>query len=127
MKIDVKDPPRSFVVKGAGLEDVLYDCAHIELKPNEQVTFKTPEGTEYDVTRKSWGYYATPSTNGRLKSFGLRAALIKASTGRYFVMLVESGKVAEFQRYLDDDKQLLLCWLDDDTHLARLSESFGHD
>ena len=58
VKIDVKDPPRRFGAKGAGLEDVLHDCAHIELEPNEQVTFKTATGAEYDVTRKSWGYYA---------------------------------------------------------------------
>ena len=41
-------------------------------------------------------------------------------------MLVESGKEPEFHRYLADDKQKLLCWLDDDAHLARLTETFKH-
>lgn len=125
MKINVGDPPRSFAVKGAGLEEVLHDCAHIVLEPNEQVTFETADGAEYDVTRKTWGYYATPSTNGRLRSFGLRAALVRASTGRFFVMLAEVDKQEEFHRYLADDRQQLLCWLDDDAHLERLAEVFG--
>ncbi|RDV03166.1 hypothetical protein [Undibacter mobilis] len=124
MKIDAKTPPRCFTVKGAGLEDVLCDCAHIRLEPNEQVTFITPNGAEYDVARKSWGYYATPSTNGRLKSFNFRTALVRASTGRFFVMLVETDKIESFLAYLTADKQALVCWLDDEKDLARLSAAF---
>jgi len=124
MKIDAKTPPRSFPVKGAGLEDVLHDCAHIQLEANEQVTFVTPSGAEYDVVRKSWGYYATPSTNGRLKSFNFRTALVRASTGRFFVMLAESEKIDDFLAYLAADKQALVCWLDDEKDLTRLTAAF---
>lgn len=125
MKIDVKNPPRAFAVKGAGLEAVLHDCAHIVLNADEQVTFTTESGGEYDVTRKSWGFYATPSTNGRLKNFGLRAALVRASSGRFFVMLVESDREDDFRTYLKADKQFLVCWLDDEKHLARLTDAFN--
>jgi hypothetical protein len=124
MKIDVKNPPRTFAVKGAGLETILSDCATIDLSPNEQVTFKTGAGAEYDVVRKSWGFYATPSTNGRLKSFGLRAAFVRSSIGRFFIMLVEKNKEVEFESYLTQDKQQLICWLDDEAQLARLTEAF---
>lgn len=124
MKIAVKNPPRSFPVKGAGIEDVLHDCAHIQLEANEQVTFVTPGGAEYDVARKFWGYYATPSTNGRLKSFNFRTALVRASTGRFFVMLVEADKIEGFLEYLTTDKQALVCWLDDEKDLARLTAAF---
>ena len=58
------------------------DCGRIALAPDEQVTFTTEAGGEYDVTRKSWGFYATPSINGRLKTFGLRAALVRNVAGR---------------------------------------------
>src|SRR5262249_4821610 len=92
-----------------------------------QVTFITERGAEYDVARKSWGFYATPSTNGRLRSFGLRAALVRASSGRLFVMLVEADKEAGFREYLFADKQKLICWLDDDGHLARLMDAFDCD
>lgn len=124
MRIDVKGPPRTFEVKGAGITDVLSDCATIDLAPNEQVTFKSGGGGEYDVVRKPWGYYATPSTNGRLKSFGLRAAIVRSSIGQIFVMLVEQAKEAEFRDYLARDQQNLVCWLDDEADLARLMKTF---
>ena len=124
MKIDVKNPPRTFTVKGAGIQDDLHDCATIALAPNEQVTFVTDAGGEYDVTRKTWGYYATPSTNGRLKGFGLRTALVRASSGRFFVMIIEADKQAAFHTYLADDKQELVCWLDDEEQLTRLTNAF---
>ena len=48
------------------------DCGSIYLKSDEQVTFKCEKGSEYDVTKKEWGYYATPSLNGRLKKLWLK-------------------------------------------------------
>ena len=63
MKFKPKNPPRTFEV-GAETKYTMSDCASIELEPNEQVTFLAGKA-EYDVTRKEWGYYATPSTNGR--------------------------------------------------------------
>jgi hypothetical protein len=52
----------------------------------------TKSGAEYDVAAKDWGFYATPSLNGRLQQFGLRGVLIRnRGTGRYFVLLVEPG------------------------------------
>ena len=29
------------------------------------------------LQKKNWGFYSTPSINGRLKKFGLKCALIK--------------------------------------------------
>lgn len=124
MKIDLEDPPRAFRVKGAAIEVVLHDCADIALDADEQVTFTTEKGGEYDVTRKSWGFYATPSTNGRLKDFGFRTALVRASSGRWYVMLVQPGGDAEFTRYIESDKQAVVCWLDDEEHLTRLKAAF---
>ena len=50
MELTMNDPPRTYEV---GVNAVkIKDCAHIELKPNEQVTFLTESGAEYDVTRK---------------------------------------------------------------------------
>lgn len=124
MKIDVKSPPRTFPVKGPGLEAVLSDCAHIALDPNEQVTFTAEGGVEYDVARKTWGFYATPSINARLTSFGLRTALVHNTLGRFFVMLVERDKHDDFLAYLRADQQQLVCWLDEPATLDRLLAVF---
>ena len=71
MRFRPQDPPREFEV-GYGETIVMRDCGRVELDADEQVTFTTESGAEYDVARKSWGFYATPSLNGRLTGFGLR-------------------------------------------------------
>jgi hypothetical protein len=119
------DPPRTFEVSGAGVRLHLSDCGRVVLSADEQVTFTTEAGGEFDVTRKSWGFYATPSTNGRLKTFGLRAALVRNVAGRLFVVLVEQGKEGDFLAYVDADKQTLLTWLDDDASVERLAARLG--
>ena len=121
MKFTPVNPPRSFQV---GLrEDVeINDCAHIELAPNEQVTFITEPGAEYDVVRKSWGFYATPSLNGRLQRFGFRAVLVKNPDSKFYILLVERGKEPELHRYLDGEGLTVVCWLDSDAKLKSIEQ-----
>jgi hypothetical protein len=59
MKFEVKKLPRIFEV-GDRNKISIADCAELDLEPNEQVTFKTASGAEYDVTRKEWGYLRHP-------------------------------------------------------------------
>ena len=124
MKFDPRDPPRLFTVSGAGVNLTLSDCGSLELNSDEQVTFKTEAGGEYDVTRKNWGFYATPSINGRLKSFGLRGALVVSKVGKIYLMLVESEKEKEFLAYIDSDFQKFLCWLDVDDTVEKIIKLF---
>lgn len=84
----------------------------MELAPDEQITFVTEEGLQYDVTRKSWGFYATPSLNGRLARFHLKPVMVKNRTGRFFILLVEAGKEADFNRYVEEEKLEIICWMD---------------
>ena len=126
--VDVKftpmDPPREFDVGGD--EPIrMSDCARIELDPNEQVTFATDSGVEYDVARKSWGYYATPSLNGRLPKFGLRAALVAGPGSRYYVFLIERGKEQDCERYMDAEGHRIVRWLDNTPDLESLSSTPG--
>src|SRR5688572_21632643 len=100
VKFTLIEPPREFEVGKTEIVK-LKDCARIRLEPDEQVTFVTESGAEYDVARKSWGFYATPSLNARLQQFGLRALLVKSLAGKFYIFLVESGKEADCQRYLD--------------------------
>ena len=98
MKIKIKN--RKFLV-GKKKNIQIKDCAEINLRSNEQVTFTEKNKFEYDVTKKNWGFYSTPSINGRLKKFGLKCALIKnKNTQRLFVTLVEKSKLLEFKKYL---------------------------
>ncbi len=124
MKVEKKDPPRTYRA-GQAEPVTISDCARIALEPDEQVTFVTESGGEYDLTRKDWGFYATPSTNGRLRDFGLRAVLIRNLAGRYYVLLVERGKEAQFERYHTIEGFTLVCWLDDDAALERLAAGVG--
>lgn len=112
MKIREIKPPRTFEV-GFEQKITLKDCAHIELAPDEQITLTTPSGTEYDICRKSWGYYATPSLNGRLPDHRLHAFLVKSEqTGKYNIFLMEEGKDREFEDYLKLHGHRIVCRLD---------------
>lgn len=119
MKLTLIEPPREFEV-GQAQRIKLKDCAHIQLEPDELVTFVTEAGAEYDVARKSWGFYATPSLNGRLPQFGWRALLVKSPGGRFYIFLVERGKEAECQSYMDLENHSIVCWLDNDQELETL-------
>ena len=120
MKFKLNKPAREFVV-GHASKFKLKDCAHITLKPDEQVTFVTKSGSEYDLARKDWGYYATPSLNGRLSLFRLRAVLIKNRVSKkYHLTLVEKGKERKFKSYLKIQDYTIVCWMDNDRELGKI-------
>ena len=114
MQIKTNDPPREYAV-GFGPPITIKDCAHIHLDADEQITLKTESDGEYDVTRKCWGFYATPSINGRLVRFGLRAVLVKNRLNQFFILLVEQGGEDAFSLYVSDEGLTVCGWLDDDT------------
>ena len=121
MKFDAKNPPRRFEV-GNAVRFAMSDCGNIALDADEQVTFTTPAGGEYDVARKDWGFYATPSLNGRLPQFGLRGVLIRnILTGRYFVLLLEKGREAAFDDYMKQESLEVIAWLDSTESLDALA------
>jgi hypothetical protein len=111
VKFEPKVPPREFEV-GYDVKGIIRDCGSVRLAPDEQVTFLTEDGGEYDLTRKEWGFYATPSLNGRLSGFNLRAVLVKNRVDRFFVLLVERGKEEAFDRYVGQEPLKIVTWLD---------------
>jgi hypothetical protein len=127
MRFDRKDPPRRFTVGNAGPIE-MKDCGTLHLTADEQVTLVTESGGEYDVARKDWGFYATPSLNGRLEGFGLRAVLIQnRGTKRYFVLLVERGCEQSFRRYLEVENLRIVHWLDSGEACAALDAKVSGD
>jgi len=125
MKFHLKQPPREFTIGDPANPITLRDCGALELAPDEQVTFVGSNHLEYDVVRKTWGFYATPSVNGRLGNFGLRTALAKSTSGKYYVLLLEAGKEAEFNQYLHLERMHVVCWLDDQASLDKLDKTFA--
>ena len=119
MKFDEKNPPRVYEV-GFGETIQMHDCGELRLEPDEQITLTTEAGAEYDVARKDWGFYATPSLNSRLEGFGLRGVLVKNRLDRFFVLLVERGKEDAFERYLGIEELELITWLDSSEALGEL-------
>ena len=65
------------------------------------------------MASKSWGFYATPSINGRLKTEGFKVALVVNECNKIYLMVVEKDKNDEFANYLKTDNQRLICWLDE--------------
>jgi hypothetical protein len=129
VKVTPIQPPRTFAVGTRG--GTLAHVADVELGDDEVVTFRTGSETEFDVTRKSWGYYATPSLNGRLREHGLRAALavgVPRSDGepeRMYLLLVEAAREDDFQTYIDAEHMRVVGWLDTDAAIAEAAKKLG--
>jgi len=74
----------------------------IKLKKDEQLTLHHGK-SEYDIAKKEWGYYVTPSIQKRLKNFNLEAILIKKSND-FFLCLVKKNKKKDFDNFLHNKK-----------------------
>lgn len=85
---------------------------NINLKKNEQVTFKFLKKSEFDFVSKEWGAYVTPSIFRRCKKFKLTAALIKElKTNNVNLVFVRLGKENLFLNYLKNKEYLIITWL----------------
>ncbi|MEA3314524.1 MAG: hypothetical protein U9Q30_01545 [Campylobacterota bacterium] len=110
MKLDLKEKPRVFEVKSHKLNDF----GKIMLDANEMVSFKTQSDKEYDFVAKEWGFYATPSINGRLKNEGFKTALVINENSQIYIMVIEEDKIESFKKYLKDNQDnKIICWLDE--------------
>jgi SAM-dependent methyltransferase len=112
MKTSFLDVPRVFV-PGADKSQVIKDWGKIFLSSDEMVSFITASGKEYDLCAKSWGFYATPSINARLKEKGFKTALVKNSQGHLYVMLVEQEQLEAFAGFLKRENEAVVEWLDE--------------
>ena len=112
MKFKSNSSPRIFNV-GKNNNISISDMGEIFLEPDEQVTFVTDRGDRHDFCRKSWGFYATPSINSRLKNENFVTALVVNEHNRIFVMVIEKSKIKEFRSYLKDENQTIVAWLGD--------------
>ena len=107
MKIKISKKPRIFTIKDIQIKDY----GKIKLDTNEMISFITESGKEYDFVAKDWGYYMTPSINGRLKREGFKIAIVKNETGKIYIMAVEKEKKVQFKKYCSNQKQKILNWI----------------
>ena len=126
MRCEPLEPPREFEA-GFDIKRTIKDCARIALDADEQVTFTTENSAEYDVCRKDFGFYATPSLNGRLPRFGLKPVLVKNRLDQYFVLLVEDGRHELFEKYRREEKLRIVAWLHSTEALKALDPVVGGD
>jgi hypothetical protein len=112
MRFSPNEPPRHFQTGVDGALTIA-DCGDLRLSENEQVSFVTDDGKRHDFAAKSWGFYATPSINGRLRDQGFKTALVRNGTGRRFVMVVDSDRMGDFLNYCLAEAQEVEEWLDD--------------
>ena len=111
MEFNFRVQPREFRV-GRTKQIIISDCGSINLEADEQITLVDDNGKEYDIARKSWGYYATPSVNGRLQKFGYKTAIVMNElTNMKFVMIVEEDREVEFRDYCKEERLKVLEWL----------------
>ncbi len=108
MKSKIKKKPRIFFANDIKLKDF----GKIKLDKNEMISFVTKSGKEYDFTAKEWGFYVTPSINGRLKKEGFKVAMVKNKTGKIFIMAVEKEKKTLFKKYCTSQQEKVLKWID---------------
>ena len=111
MLIKKNEPPRKFVV-GKNSNITISDAASIILRDDEQVTFMS-ENKEFDICSKNWGFYATPSINGRLKSFGYKVCICSNSEAKIFILLVDNDKLDKFYKYIEEEALEILAWIDE--------------
>ena len=112
LRTQLKRLPRRFrPTDGSDVE--IADHGKIFLSADEMVSFVTEAGREYDVTRKNWGFYATPSINGRLKKFGWKTALVRGGDRKYYVFLVDALRQHEFSEYIEKEQHQIIEWLDE--------------
>ena len=112
MKISFHNPARVFEPKGRGGPQ-LKDVASIELIADQQITLITESQCGHDFAAKDWGFYVSPSLNGRLKREGFKTALVKNSDNKVFLNFVEIAKMVEYEKYCIDSGKQIVEWLDE--------------
>jgi hypothetical protein len=108
MKIEKKN--RIFKV-GKKRNISLKHVANIILSNNEQITFLINKNKEYDIVKKNWGFYATPSINGRLIYNNYKTVLVKNRDLKLYILIVQKNKMKIFNKYLRENDLKIILWL----------------
>jgi hypothetical protein len=88
------------------------DVASVVLNNDEQITLMEKNyNFQYDICKKSWGYYATPSLNSRLKKNNLSSYIVKSKkNNKIFIHLVKKSKKKSYLLYLKSQNMEIINW-----------------
>ena len=88
------------------------DVASIVLNNDEQITLMEKNyNFQYDICKKNWGYYATPSLNYRLKKNNLSSYIVKCkNNNKIFIHLVKKSKKKDYLLYLKSENMEIINW-----------------
>ena len=112
VEIKISKKPRIFKV-GVRKKISIMEVGFLYLKDNEQITIVNENKKNFDFVKKNWGYYATPSINGRLKKEGFKTALVKNKSNKYYIMVVDKKKTKIFKDYCKIENQKIIEWIDE--------------
>lgn len=108
MKVKFSKKPRLFIVNDIHIKH----HGKIKLDKDDMISFITKSKKEYDFTAKDWGFYVTPSINGRLKKEGFKIAIAKNNKGKIYIMAVEKEKKKIFEKYCFRESHKVLKWIE---------------
>jgi len=111
-KIKLLKKPRILKV-GENKKIKIKEVGYVYLKNNEQITLINENKKNYDIVKKSWGYYATSSVNDRLKKEGFKTAIVKNKSNKYYIMIVDIKKIKNFNNYCKKENQKVIEWIDE--------------
>tara|TARA_A100000164_G_scaffold375420_1_gene410433 strand:+ start:1296 stop:1673 length:378 start_codon:yes stop_codon:yes gene_type:complete len=123
MKVQKKN--RKFKNKSK-LNQQIIESAIITLRNNEQISLSEKVGRskkEYDIVKKNWGYYVTPSINKRLKFFKYECALVRNNKNKFYICMTNKEKKKSFLNYLKKDNQKIIFWFNEN-NLKNISKFF---
>ena len=80
---------------------VITEKAKIYLKENEQITLVDDYKNEFDIVKKRWGYYSTPSINKRLLKNNYQIFLVQNINNKTnFIFSVIKNKKKLLKKYM---------------------------
>ena len=113
MEFNPPKKPRKFNVGKPENQIVISDFGDLHLSPDEQISIVSDSGKRHDFACKDWGFYLTPSINGRLKNEGFKTALVDNPQGKIFILSVNQDSLDLFEKYCMDENLTVLEWLDE--------------
>jgi hypothetical protein len=91
-------------------EVTITDNGIISLEDNEQITFVHNKDQQYDVSKTSWGFYATPSINVRLKKYKFCTFIVMNKLKKIFIHIVDKKEIKNHKKYLKSESMVIIEW-----------------
>ena len=83
----------------------------MKIKKNKKIRKFSIKKQEYDLCKKEWGFYATPSINSRLKNNNFTTLIVQGKKfGKFYIHIVDKKKINVHKKYLKSEKLKIIKW-----------------